>query len=147
MVAIVQYRVGMLGFGSQFNSHANLGLRDQVQAMKFVQSEIGAFGGDPDNVTIFGESAGGISVFAHLASPLSKGLFHRAISQSGSGPPASVHYTEPVAATVASSLGLSTSELNDTDKLRKIPVSKFLAAGDAVKKGVFGGFVHLCSGQ
>ncbi len=56
---------------------------DQVAALTWVQKNIGAFGGDPHNVTIFGESAGGISVHTHLTSPLSRGLFHKAIIQSG----------------------------------------------------------------
>ncbi|XP_063830880.1 esterase FE4-like [Ostrinia nubilalis] len=62
----------------------NAGMKDQVAALKWVQRNIRAFGGDPDNVTIFGESAGGASVALHVLSPMSKGLFHKAIAQSGS---------------------------------------------------------------
>jgi para-nitrobenzyl esterase len=60
----------------------NYGLLDQVQALKWVKANIGAFGGDPDNVTIMGESAGGLSVAFLLASPLARGLFHKAIGES-----------------------------------------------------------------
>ena len=64
---------------------ANYGLLDQVAALKWVRSNIEAFGGDPGNVTIFGESAGGISVLALMTAPSARGLFHKAIVQSGGG--------------------------------------------------------------
>ena len=81
----VNYRLGPLGFLSMGNNMipGNAGLKDQVMALKWVKENIVNFGGDPDIVTIFGESAGSLSVSLHLISPLSKGLFHRAILQSG----------------------------------------------------------------
>lgn len=82
----LQYRLGVLGFlaTSAFGAHAgDYGLEDQQAALRWVKSNIAAFGGDPTNVTIFGESAGGSSVCDQLASPTAKGLFERAISQSG----------------------------------------------------------------
>jgi para-nitrobenzyl esterase len=63
----------------------NYAYMDQIAALNWVQRNIAAFGGDPKNVTIFGESAGGVSVHTHLTSPLSRGLFHKAIVQSGGG--------------------------------------------------------------
>ncbi|XP_058010808.1 fatty acyl-CoA hydrolase precursor, medium chain-like isoform X1 [Ahaetulla prasina] len=85
VVVVVQYRLGILGFLSTGSQEApgNWGLLDQVAALQWVQENIEAFGGDPSCVTIFGESAGGFSVGAQILSPLSKGLFHRAISESG----------------------------------------------------------------
>ncbi|KDR18975.1 venom carboxylesterase-6-like [Zootermopsis nevadensis] len=79
------YRLGALGFLSTADNIApgNFGLKDQVAALHWVQNNIAAFGGNPNCVTIFGQSAGGTSVHLHILSPLSAGLFHRAISQSG----------------------------------------------------------------
>ncbi|KAL0277570.1 UNVERIFIED_CONTAM: hypothetical protein PYX00_004808 [Menopon gallinae] len=81
----IQYRLGPLGFLSMEDEElpGNLGLKDQVQSLKWIQKNIKSFGGNPDLVTIFGESAGGASVHYHVLSPMSKGLFHRAILQSG----------------------------------------------------------------
>ena len=61
----------------------NLGLKDQVESLKWIQNNIAAFGGDPNSVTITGYSAGSWSVSLHLVSPMSKGLFHKAIAMSG----------------------------------------------------------------
>ena len=63
--------------------NGNMGLLDQVVAMQWVKDNIASFGGDPDNITLFGESAGAISIAFHLVSPLTHGLFNRAICQSG----------------------------------------------------------------
>lgn len=79
------YRLGIFGFLSFNRKEApgNIGLRDQVQALKWVQQNISKFNGEPNNITIFGSSAGGASVAYLLLSPMAKGLFHKAISQSG----------------------------------------------------------------
>lgn len=93
IVVTINYRVGILGWFSHDairasasnleDASGNFGTLDIIQGLKWVQKNIAQFGGDPDNVTIFGESAGGRNVYSMLASPLAKGLFHRAISQSG----------------------------------------------------------------
>ncbi|XP_072492063.1 cocaine esterase-like isoform X2 [Notamacropus eugenii] len=85
VVVTIQYRLGILGFFSTGDEHApgNWGYLDQVAALRWVQKNIANFGGDPGCVTIFGESAGGTSVSSHVLSPMSKGLFHRAIMESG----------------------------------------------------------------
>uniref|UniRef100_A0A6I8P6K3 Carboxylesterase 4A n=1 Tax=Ornithorhynchus anatinus TaxID=9258 RepID=A0A6I8P6K3_ORNAN len=85
VVVIIQYRLGVFGFLSTGDVHArgNWGLLDQVAALQWIQENIEGFGGDPGCVTAFGQSAGGISISALMLSPLSRGLFHRAISQSG----------------------------------------------------------------
>ncbi|RMG15812.1 MAG: hypothetical protein D6729_11995 [Deltaproteobacteria bacterium] len=89
VVVSIQYRLGFLGFlahpalTAEQGSSSNYALLDQIAALRWVRRHIAAFGGDPDNVTIFGESAGGISVCTLLAVPEAAGLFHRAIVQSG----------------------------------------------------------------
>jgi para-nitrobenzyl esterase len=97
VVVSIAYRVGQLGFlahpelsaESPYHVSGNYGLLDQIAALGWIQKNIHAFGGDPHRVTIFGESAGGISVSMLCASPLAKGLFRAAISESGGsfGPP------------------------------------------------------------
>ncbi|XP_025017029.1 acetylcholinesterase isoform X2 [Tetranychus urticae] len=81
------YRLNAFGFmyfgDKEPRIPANIGLRDQLLALQWVKENIAKFGGDPDQVTIFGESAGSMSVSAHILSPLSKGLFKRAILESG----------------------------------------------------------------
>ncbi|KAM4767068.1 fatty acyl-CoA hydrolase precursor, medium chain-like isoform 2-T2 [Cyanocitta cristata] len=85
VVVTIQYRLGIAGYLSTGDEHArgNWGYLDQVAALRWIQENIIHFGGDPGSVTIFGESAGGISVSALVLSPLAKGLFHKAISESG----------------------------------------------------------------
>ena len=88
VVVSINYRLGALGFlahpllTAEAGVSGNYGLKDQLAALQWVQRNIEAFGGDPGNVTIFGESAGGTSVHALIASPRSKGLVHRGIAQS-----------------------------------------------------------------
>ncbi|GLG95967.1 Carboxylic ester hydrolase [Gryllus bimaculatus] len=86
LLVTFNYRLGVLGFLSLDNEDCtgNMGLKDQVAALLWVQQNIESFGGDPNNVTIFGESAGAICVSFHMVSPMTKGLFHKAIAQSGS---------------------------------------------------------------
>ncbi|XP_052022993.1 pyrethroid hydrolase Ces2a-like isoform X1 [Apodemus sylvaticus] len=85
VIVSIQYRLGILGFFSTGDQHArgNWGYLDQVAALRWVQKNIAYFGGNRDKVTIFGVSAGGTSVSSHVVSPMSKGLFHGAIMQSG----------------------------------------------------------------
>lgn len=91
VLVTINYRLGVLGYfahpelvaESEHYSAGNYGILDQIEALRWVQENIASFGGDPDNVTIFGESAGAWSVHFLTASPLSEGLFHKAIAQSG----------------------------------------------------------------
>uniref|UniRef100_A0A7M4EBD6 Carboxylic ester hydrolase n=1 Tax=Crocodylus porosus TaxID=8502 RepID=A0A7M4EBD6_CROPO len=85
VVVIIQYRLGLLGFFSTGDEHArgNWAYLDQIAALQWIQKNVEHFGGNPGSVTIFGVSAGSVSVSALVLSPLSKGLFHKAISESG----------------------------------------------------------------
>jgi len=90
IVVTINYRVGLFGFfahpaiDAEGHLNGNYGLMDQQVAMQWVKRNINAFGGDPNRITIFGESAGGQSIYSNLASPTAAGLFERAISESGS---------------------------------------------------------------
>jgi para-nitrobenzyl esterase len=92
VLVTINYRLGMLGFlrlkdvtGGKIPATGNEGLMDQVAALKWVRDNIVAFGGDPKNVTVFGESAGGMSIGCLMAMPSAKGLFHKGILESGVG--------------------------------------------------------------
>lgn len=89
VVVTVNYRLGALGFlhlaelDPSYDRSGNLGILDQIAALEWVRDNIAAFGGDPGNVTVFGESAGGMSVGTLLGTPAARGLFHKAVPQSG----------------------------------------------------------------
>lgn len=100
VLVTINYRLGAFGFlahpsltaESPHHSSGNYGLMDQIMALKWITGNIRQFGGNPDNVTILGQSAGGGSVVALMTSPLSKGLFHRAIAQSGGYIPTKIRH-------------------------------------------------------
>merc|ERR1712224_262401 len=107
VLVTINYRLGFLGYFAHPDLNAtNFGLQDQVKALERVQKNIGAFGGDPSQVTIVGESAGGASVLALMVTPLSEGLFQSVISQS----PA-IMESPDLTAEEASFLGVRVGEL------------------------------------
>mgnify|MGYP001813481102 CR=1 FL=1 len=99
----INYRLGLMGYfahpelaaESEHGVGGNYGTLDQIAALRWVRDNIAGFGGDPDNVTIFGESAGGESVLHMMTSPLADGLFHRAIVQSGANSSQMIHLRAP----------------------------------------------------
>ena len=131
VVVTINYRMGAFGFlnlsdatdGRAPGSGAE-GLGDQVLAQEWVRRNVAAFGGDPGNVTIFGESAGGMSVAALLATPSARGLFHKAIPQSGA---ADICYDRERSARVARAW-LDALGLDDRAKLAEIPTEAILKA-------------------
>ncbi|XP_076168705.1 juvenile hormone esterase [Ptiloglossa arizonensis] len=135
VLVTINYRLGVLGFLSLENELApgNQGLKDQVMALKWVQENISNFGGDPDNVTIFGESAGGASVHFLTISPLARGLFHKAISQSGVAMnPFALIYGEPkqYAFRLAAQLGKETTDPETAvEFLKTIDAQQLVTAG------------------
>jgi para-nitrobenzyl esterase len=132
VVVTINYRLGVFGFlhleglAPGFEDSGNAGLLDQVAALEWVRDNIRAFGGDPGRVTIFGESAGAMSVATLLAVPAARGLFTRAILESGAG----AHVHQPDAATAVAQkflaeLGVDPSEV---ERLRDVPVADMLEA-------------------
>ncbi len=131
VVVSLNYRLGILGFvslqdlaGAEAGYTANCALLDQIAALKWVRDNIVAFGGDPDQVTVMGESAGAMSIGALLGMPAARGLFQRAILQSGA---AGFLPTRPLATHVAQALlaklGLETSQLS---ALAEVPLETLL---------------------
>ena len=132
----INYRIGPLGFlahpeltrESEHGASGNYGFLDQLAALEWVQANIGAFGGDPDNVTIHGQSAGARSVQMLMQSPLSRGLITRAIIQSGSPhrapvPPRYITLAEAEEAGVAAQEVLGVGSLAE---LREVPAERFI---------------------
>jgi para-nitrobenzyl esterase len=149
VVVTINYRLGPFGFlahpeltrESEHASSGNYGVLDQIAALEWLQRNIEAFGGDPDNVTIFGESAGSWSVNFLVASPLAAGLFHRAIGQSGAGFGPMTHLTENRSGRAsAEQTGLLlAAELGTDDgpaslaKMRTTPAEEILATFHAME--------------
>lgn len=108
VLVTINYRLGLEGFLLLEGGETNAAVRDQIAALEWVSRNIAGFGGDPDNVTLFGESAGGASVNLLLTAPKATKLFHKAISQSGMAPDApSAEAARTVTQLVAQELGLA----------------------------------------
>lgn len=134
IVVTFNYRLGPLGFldlsilnKDSIKFDVNLGLRDQVAALKWVKENIGAFGGDPDNITIAGESAGGTSILALMATPYAKALFKKAIVQSAAAKGATD--TKNLSSITKDYLNILGVSADNISKLYSLPVDSFFAAG------------------
>lgn len=147
VVVSLNYRLGPLGFfdhpalAGTSGGYVNFGLLDQIAALKWVRENIASFGGDPGNVTVFGESAGGQSVLALFASPKARGLFQRGIVQSAYGIPSSSRAkARIVSIKVASSLGVQGADATAA-RLRAIPAQRFATAFSGEDMSLAPGFV------
>ena len=137
VIVSVNYRLGVLGFFYIPGKTANVGLLDKVAALKWVKDNIKAFGGDPNNVTIFGESAGSVSVCTLMAMPSAKDLFQRVIAQSGACHPMFYSNSSRKKASDQVQSKLNIKE-GDIDALRKVPVDELIKA-DPTNKAIQSG--------
>lgn len=142
VVVSINYRLGTLGFlymPDVPDATPNVGLLDMAAALRFVKDNIAAFGGDPASVTIFGESAGGFAVASLLGMPAAKGLFHRAIPQSGAAHPLGFDAKagERVYEQLMAKLGL---KKGDIAGLRKLPAEDLIKAQIAIMPAGEGDF-------
>lgn len=131
VLVTINYRLGPLGFlnlqhitGGKIPASGNEGLLDQVAALRWVYENIVDFGGDPHNVTVFGESAGAMSIGCLLAMPQAKGLFQKAILQSGANTCRPLDEAKEVTGKYTGTLGLTGK---DTEKLKSLPVQTLLS--------------------
>ena len=144
----INYRVGVMGFlahpeltsESPNKTSGNYALLDQIAALQWVRRNIASFGGDPENITIFGESAGAISVSVLTASPLAKGLFQRAIGNSGAGLGTTVDTLPVRPLPWAEKRGVAfaeAAEARSVSDLRALPAAKIAALGESAPKYLF----------
>ncbi len=139
VVVTINYRLGLLGFlnlnevtSGRIPATGNEGLLDQIAALEWVRDNIALFGGNPENVTVFGESAGGMSIGCLLAMPQASGLFHKAILQSGVGSTVSLlDGALLVAKQLLDVCGIGASDING---LRALSVDRLLSANLELKK-------------
>lgn len=146
VVVTVNYRLGALGFldlsaylGEDYRSSGNCGILDLIEALRWTRAHIAAFGGDPNRITIMGQSAGAKCVGGLLSSPLADGLFHGAIAQSGAVQAIRDQLTSKAVA--ASYLKLLDLQQNDASKLLNLPIEALIDAQAALSRDFSG--VHL----
>ena len=128
VVVTLNYRVGMEGFARIEGAPANRGLLDQVAALEWVRDNITAFGGDPGQVTVFGESAGAGSVAALLAMPSARGLFRRAVAQSVPG----TYFSDELALDIASALAEEAGLRPTAADLATVDPRRLTSAGETL---------------
>lgn len=152
VIVTINHRLGPLGFcylgelaGEEYAASGNVGMLDIVAALEWVRDNITAFGGDPGNVTIFGESGGGAKVSVLMAMPSAVGLFHRAIVQSGPG----LHMVPRERATATAEkllkeLGVSAK---DTNRLHSLTSAQIIAANAKINRNPLQGWAPVVDGQ
>src|ERR1700722_14621497 len=146
VVVSLNHRLNIIGtldlsaYGAQYENSRYTGMADLVAALQWVQQNIAQFGGDPGNVTIFGQSGGGSKVTRLMHMPVAKGLFHKAIAESGGGlnyrtveTATAIGRQQAIAAATLKQLGLDGSQI---DKLKKVPYKDLIIAGTAGTRAV-----------
>jgi para-nitrobenzyl esterase len=145
VVVSLNHRLNIIGtldlsaYGAQYENSRYTGMADLVSALQWVQQNIAQFGGDPGNVTIFGQSGGGSKVTRLMHMPVAKGLFHKGIAQSGGGlnyrtvePATAIKRQQAIAEATLKQLGFG----SDIDKLKKVPYKDLIIAGTAAAREV-----------
>lgn len=136
--------------GEKYKYSANVGMMDIVSALRWIQDNIEQFGGDPDNVTVFGESGGGAKVLALMTSPYAKGLFHKGIVESGATENMGAKFTDldvsrALTENILENLGITPDRI---EELQNIPYDELAAASDralvttAEERGIYEAFVN-----
>lgn len=128
IVITVQYRIGALGFLQPINGTTNLGILDQVESLRWIRREAPAFGGDPDNVCVFGLSSGGTCTAALLGCPHAEGLFHKAIVMSASPRTTTLAAVAAQRSALAEYLGWSDGESVTVERLNDLTPAQLLEA-------------------
>ena len=139
VVVSLNHRLNSLGFfdlsayGEEYAQSGNVGVLDIVMALEWVQENIAAFGGDPNNVTIFGESGGGAKVMALLTCPAAEGLFHKAVNESGIMDSSGLTFTPKEVAQRVTELTLATLNITaeNIDDIQSVDYSRLTSASDA----------------
>lgn len=144
VVVSVNHRLNVLGhldlseYGEEYRHSANVGIDDIVKALEWIQKNIAVFGGDPNNVILFGQSGGGAKILALMDAPYAKGLFHKGIIQSGATETVGVSFTsseagKAVAANMLSSLGISKDNIS---AIENVSYRDLMSAGDRALSAV-----------
>lgn len=136
VVVSVNHRLNVFGYldlsayGEKYKDSANVGIRDIVDSLEWIQDNIEAFGGDPDNVTVFGQSGGGAKVLALMTSPYAKGLFHKGIVQSGATETMGVIFNSQEASTRLTENILEKLDITEEniEAIQTVPVEELEAA-------------------
>ena len=140
----INYRLGLMGFAclpelqEEAGHTGNYGLYDQMTAMQWVKHNIAAFGGDPENITIMGQSAGGMSVQMQVESPLTRGLFHKAVMSSGCGM-GTMMMTTPEKSGAFWKVVMERCGCTTLAEFRSLPAEDLFAAWQKYKKEIKGG--------
>ena len=146
----INYRLGPLGFAvieelyNETGRAGNYGLYDQLTAINWVKHNISAFGGDPDNITIMGQSAGAMSVQYHVLSPLTKGLISKAVMSSGGGVSSLMTANKPQKQFKYWKSIMNKCGANTLDEFKRVPVDTLFKVWQENKKGTMGGGCSPC---